>query len=64
MLRARTLNFGGFWDVKLDLMKISYDKRYHPRMWMTPFETLYGHSCRRSLVCWDDSSDVVAVGHL
>ena len=61
MLRACVLDFGGSWDDKLDMIEFSYNNSYHTSIGMAPFEALYGRSCR-SPVCWDDSSDTVAVG--
>nr|GEX54781.1 hypothetical protein [Tanacetum cinerariifolium] len=42
MLRARVLDFGGSWHVKLPLVEFSYNNSYHSSVRCAPFETLYG----------------------
>nr|GEX19738.1 putative reverse transcriptase domain-containing protein [Tanacetum cinerariifolium] len=46
MLRACVINFGGNWDVHLQLAEFSYNNRYHSIIWCAPFEALYGRKCR------------------
>ena len=43
------------------MIEFSYNYSYHTSIGMAPFEALYGLSCR-SPVCWDNSSDKVAMG--
>ncbi|XP_038895840.1 uncharacterized protein LOC120084007 [Benincasa hispida] len=53
MLRAYAIEFSGSWDAHLHLMKFAYHNSYQSTIGMSPFEALYGKSCR-SLVCWDE----------
>ena len=61
MLRACAFDFNTSWEKNLPLIEFSYNNSYHTSLGCAPFEALYGKKCR-SPVCWDDSSDNVAVG--
>ncbi|GJZ41116.1 putative reverse transcriptase domain-containing protein [Tanacetum coccineum] len=47
MLRACVIDFGGSWDVHLQLAEFSYNNSYHTSIRCAPFEALYGRKCRR-----------------
>ena len=51
MLRACVLDLKGSWDVHLPLVEFTYNNSYQASIQMTPYEALYGRSCR-SLICW------------
>ncbi|GKB98909.1 putative reverse transcriptase domain-containing protein [Tanacetum coccineum] len=51
MLRACVIDFGGSWDVHLQLAKFSYNNSYHTSIRCASFEALYGRKCR-SPVLW------------
>ena len=61
MLRACALEFQGYWEEKLDLIKFSYNNRYHSSIQMAPFEALYGRRCRTPL-CWSDIDESIVIG--
>nr|GFA84304.1 putative reverse transcriptase domain-containing protein [Tanacetum cinerariifolium] len=46
MLRACVIDFGGNWDVHLQLAKFSYNNSYHSSIRCAPFEALYGRKYR------------------
>ncbi|GJZ68610.1 putative reverse transcriptase domain-containing protein, partial [Tanacetum coccineum] len=50
MLRACILDFGGSWDVHLQLVEFSYNNSYHSSVRCAPFEALYGRKCRSSIM--------------
>lgn len=45
MLRAYILNDEGKWKQHLPLIEFSYNN-YYSRIWMEPYEALYGRKCR------------------
>ena len=49
MLRACVLNHGGNWDEYLPYAEFSYNNSYQESVKMSPFEALYGRSCRTPL---------------
>ncbi|CAN6700773.1 unnamed protein product [Malus baccata var. baccata] len=51
MLRSSVLQFSDGWHDCLDLVKFAYNHSYHSSIGMSPFEELYGKSCRTPL-CW------------
>ena len=61
MLRAYVLQFGHAWHRHLDLMEFAYNNSYHSSIGMSPFEALYGKSCRTPL-CWSEVGERVLVG--
>ncbi|KAM1129140.1 hypothetical protein ACFX2B_038496 [Malus domestica] len=61
MLRSSVLQFGDSWHDCLDLMEFTYNNSYHSSIGMTPFEALYGKSCRTPL-CWSEVGERVLVG--
>ncbi|XP_048440603.1 uncharacterized protein LOC108868533 [Pyrus x bretschneideri] len=61
MLRSSVLQFGDAWYQWLDLMEFAYNNSYHSSIGMSPFEGLYGKSCRMPL-CWSEVGERVLVG--
>src|ERR1051325_4813463 len=61
MLRACVLDFAGSWDTHLHLMEFAYNNSYQATIGMTPFEALYGKSCR-TLVYWDEVGERKLLG--
>ena len=61
MLRACALDFQGSWEKRLPLVEFSYNNSYHASIKMAPYEAHYGRKCRSPL-CWDQASDVQALG--
>nr|GEV85643.1 hypothetical protein [Tanacetum cinerariifolium] len=51
MLRACILDFGGSWDVHLQLVEFSYNNSYHSSVRCDSFKALYGRKCL-SLIMW------------
>ena len=51
MLWACVLDLKGSWEKHLPLVEFAYNNSYQASIQMTPFEALYGKTCR-SLVCW------------
>ena len=45
--------FSESWDSQLHLMEFAYNNNYQAINGMTPFEALYGKSCRTP-VCWEE----------
>ncbi|CAN6711628.1 unnamed protein product [Malus baccata var. baccata] len=58
MLRSSVLQFGDAWHKRLDLMEFSYNNSFHSSIGMSPFEVLYGKSCRTPL-CWSEVGERV-----
>ncbi|GKB08545.1 putative reverse transcriptase domain-containing protein [Tanacetum coccineum] len=50
MLRACILEFEGSWDVRVPLVKFSYNDGYHSSVRCAPFEALYGRKCRSPII--------------
>ncbi|CAN6697434.1 unnamed protein product [Malus baccata var. baccata] len=61
MLRSSVLQFGDAWHKRLDLMEFAYNNNFHSSIGMSPFEALYGKSCRTPL-CWSEVGERVLVG--
>nr|GEX98948.1 putative reverse transcriptase domain-containing protein [Tanacetum cinerariifolium] len=61
MLRACILDFGGSWDVHLQLVEFSYNNSYHSSVRCAPFEALYGKKCR-SPIMWDEVGEDQLIG--
>jgi hypothetical protein len=61
MLRARVLTDGPKWDKHVSLAEFSYNNSFEESIKMSPFETLYGRSCRTPL-SWFESSEMVIFG--
>jgi len=61
LLRVCVLEQGGTWDSHLPLIGFTYNNSYHSSIGMTPFEALYGRSCR-TLLCWFESGESVVLG--
>ena len=58
MFRACVLDFRGSWEDHLHLVEFVYNNSYQASIGMTPFEALYGRSCR-SPMCWTDVGKAV-----
>jgi hypothetical protein len=52
MLRACALQDQSGWDTRLPYVEFSYNNSYHDSLKMSPFQALYGRSCRTPLQ-WD-----------
>nr|GFB12325.1 putative reverse transcriptase domain-containing protein [Tanacetum cinerariifolium]GFB12329.1 putative reverse transcriptase domain-containing protein [Tanacetum cinerariifolium] len=61
MLRACVINFGGCWDVHLQLAEFSYNNSYHSSIRCASFEALHGRKCR-SPVMWAEIGERRLVG--
>ncbi|CAN6686002.1 unnamed protein product [Malus baccata var. baccata] len=61
MLRSSVLQFGDAWHQWLDLIEFAYNNSYHSSIGMSPFEALYGKSCRTPL-CWSEVGERHLVG--
>ena len=46
MLRACVLNLKGSWEKRLPLVEFAYNNIYQASIQMTPYEALYGRSCK------------------
>ena len=51
MLRACVLDLKGSWEEHLPFVEFAYNSIYQANIHMTPYEALYGRSCRSS-ICW------------
>jgi transposase InsO family protein len=56
MLRACALQYGRSWDKNLPYAEFSYNNSYQESLKLTPFEMLYGHSCR-TLLFWNETGE-------
>ena len=61
MPRTWTLHNHKNWDEDLPLAEFSYNNSYQESIKMSPFEALYGHSCRTPLN-WSESGERVIFG--
>ncbi|CAN6686273.1 unnamed protein product [Malus baccata var. baccata] len=61
MLRSSVLLFGDAWHNRLDLMEFAYNNNFHLSIGMSPFEALYGKSCRTPL-CWSEVGERFLMG--
>jgi hypothetical protein len=61
MLRTCALSDGLKWDQHLPLTEFSYNNSYQEGIKMSPFEALYGRSCRTSL-SWSEIGERVIFG--
>ncbi|GJZ97818.1 putative reverse transcriptase domain-containing protein [Tanacetum coccineum] len=61
MLRACVLDFGGSWDVRLPLVKFSYNNSYHSSVRCAPFEALYGRKCHLPIM-WAEVGEGQLIG--
>jgi hypothetical protein len=61
MLRACVLTDGPKWDKHLPLAEFSYNNIYQESIKMSPFEALYGWSCRAPM-SWSESGERVIIG--
>jgi hypothetical protein len=56
MLRACTIIYGKIWETCLPFAGFSYNNSFQTSIGMSPFEALYGRSCRTPLN-WSDSGE-------
>jgi hypothetical protein len=61
MLRARALQDKSRWDKRLPYAKFSYNNIYQASLKMSPFQALYGRSCRTPLH-WDQPGEKKVFG--
>ncbi|GJR05992.1 putative reverse transcriptase domain-containing protein [Tanacetum coccineum] len=61
MLRPCVIEFGGSWDVHLQLAEFSYNNSYYTGIRCAPFEALYGRKCR-SPVLWAEIGEGSLIG--
>ena len=61
MLRMYVMDQPSRWESYLYLVEFAYNNGYHASLKMSPFEALYGRSCK-TLVSWDNLVDRVIVG--
>jgi hypothetical protein len=61
MLRACALQDQSGWDKRLPYAEFSYNNSYQTSLKMSPFQALYGRSCRTSLQ-WDQSGEKQVFG--
>jgi hypothetical protein len=61
MLRAYALQDQSGWDKKLPYAEFSYNNSYQASLKMSPFQALYGRSCRTSLQ-WDQPGEKQVFG--
>jgi transposase InsO family protein len=62
MLRACALQDKLGWDKRLPYAEFSYNNSYQASLKMSPFEELYGRTCRTALH-WDQPSERQVFGH-
>ncbi|CAN6725421.1 unnamed protein product [Malus baccata var. baccata] len=53
--------FGNAWHKRLGLMEFAYNNSFHSSIGMSPFEALFGKSCRTPL-CWLEVGERILVG--
>jgi hypothetical protein len=61
MLRACVLQDQSGWDKRLPYAKLSYNNSYQASLKMSPFQALYGRSCR-TLLQWDQPREKQVFG--
>jgi hypothetical protein len=61
MLRACALQDQSGWDKRLPYAEFSYNNSYQARLKMSPFQALYGRSCRTPLQ-WDQPGEKQVFG--
>ena len=60
-MRACVLHLKSNWDDHLPLVEFVYNNSFQASIGMTPFEGLYGRSCR-SPIYWDDVGERKLLG--
>ena len=61
ILRACVLDHKGTWEEHLPLVEFAYNNSYQASIQMTPYEALYGRSCR-SPICWTEVGESFITG--
>ena len=61
MLRACVLDHKGSWEEHFPLVEFAYNNSYQASIQMTPYEALYGRSCRSPL-CWTEVGESSITG--
>jgi hypothetical protein len=61
MLRACALQDQSGWDKRLPYIEFSYNNSYQANLKMSPFQALYGRSCRTPLQ-WDQPGEKQVFG--
>ncbi|KAH0646610.1 hypothetical protein KY284_034494 [Solanum tuberosum] len=61
MLMACVIDFKGNWNDHLPLIEFAYNNNYHSSIQMTPYEALYGRSCRSS-IGWFEVGEAELIG--
>jgi hypothetical protein len=61
MLRACALQYQSGWDKRLPYAEFSYNNSYQANLKMSPFQALYGRSCRTPLQ-WDQPREKQVFG--
>jgi hypothetical protein len=61
MLRACALQDQSGWDKRLPYAEFSYNNSYQVSLKMSPFQVLYGRSCR-TLLQWDQPGEKQVFG--
>jgi hypothetical protein len=61
MLRAFALQDQSGWDKRLPYVEFSYNNSYQASLKMSPFQALYGRSCRTPLL-WDQPREKLVFG--
>jgi hypothetical protein len=62
MLRACALQDQSGWDKRLPYAEFSYNNSYQASLKMSPFQALYGRSCRTPLQ-WDQPGENLTGGY-
>ena len=61
MLQACVLDWGDSWEKHLPLVEFAYKYSYHRSIGMSPYEALYGQTCRTPL-CWTQVGERSMIG--
>jgi hypothetical protein len=56
-MHLRSWQYGRSWNKSLPYAKLSYNNSYQESLKMTPFEMLYGHTCRTPLF-WNETREL------
>ena len=61
MLKACIIDYKGNWYKQFPLVEFSYNNSFHSSMSMSPYEALYGRSCR-SPIGWFEVGEYSLLG--